>query len=94
MSLHCKLKFQYSTKNINMAHCETLSVCIVRICEPKMSLQSSHWCLPGPAAVDGADRIVGAAEGPGSVVGINEIILWPPPVAMAPLKLNEHLSLV
>ena len=39
--------------------------------------------LPGPAAAEGADRTVGVAAGPGSVVGINKILLFLEPVAMA-----------
>lgn len=39
--------------------------------------------LPGPAAAKGADRTVGVATGPGSVVGANKIVPLLEPVAMA-----------
>ena len=44
--------------------------------------------LPGPAAAEGADKTIGVAEGPGNVVGINTILLFPEPVAMTTYKIT------
>lgn len=53
----------------------------------QLHVVSANWLpyavyLPGPAAAEGADKTVGVAEGPGSVVDINTILLLPEPVAM------------